>query len=69
MIVGINKVLLEIKAGRLDKKTVSKVSATLWRMFQLARAYKQSKNLKNLFKVEFEKKMQSALFLLLSYIK
>lgn len=69
MIVGINKVLLELKKGGLDKKTTTKISATLWRMFQLARAYKQSKDRKGISKSEFEKRMQAALSTLLSYVK
>lgn len=69
MVVGINRVLLKLKSGGWDKKTINDISAILWRMFQLVRAYKQSLNLTNLSRIEFEKKMQDALSILLSYFK
>ena len=67
IIVGINKALLQIKNGGLDKKTLSKVSGTVWRMYQLTRAYKKLDGNKGLTETEFEKKMQDALSTLLSY--
>jgi hypothetical protein len=69
MIYGINKVLLEIKKGGNNKQTLSKVSATLWRMYQITRAYRDLNSLSNLTKEEFERKIQEALSLILSYFQ
>ncbi len=66
MIFGLNKVLLQIKNGRADKKTISAISSTLWRMYQLLLAYKEQNSLQGLTEEEFKKKLQKVLSDLLS---
>ncbi len=67
MVYGVNQVLLELKNGKADKKTVSAVTGTLWRMYQLSKAYGELKNNSSLSQAEFQKKMQTALSTLISY--
>ncbi len=67
MIYGINKVLLDLKNGEPNKKTISAVTGTLWRMYQLSCAYNELKSNSSLSRNEYQKKMEAALSTLVSY--
>lgn len=61
LIYGLNKVLLQLRDGGYTKRSVSQTSVTLWRIYQLTRAYSRHKNNKGLTRKQFEKKVVSTL--------
>jgi hypothetical protein len=53
IVYGINKALLEVKNSSNDKERLAKVSATLWRIYQLTLAYKNQHSLVGLTREQF----------------
>lgn len=61
LIYGINKALVELRADGLTRKGIAKVSATLWRLYQITRAYSHQAGLANLTRAEFNEKVKEAI--------
>lgn len=57
LIYGINKSLVLLKKSGYDKKTLKKVTSTLWRVYKLTKAYNYLQGRKNLTKEEFYAKV------------
>lgn len=57
LIYGINKSLVLIKKHGTDKKTLKKVTSTLFRVYKLTKAYRHRRGLKNLTEAEFYAKV------------
>lgn len=59
LIYGINKCLVLLKKGGYDKRTLKKVTSTLWRVYKLTKAYKYLQGRKGLTKEEFYAKVSN----------
>lgn len=61
MVYGLNKALLQLKNGAHNKKTVAEISETMWRMYQIARAYSKQKSLSSLTKEQLMDNLERVL--------